>query len=223
MRVASQAEAFSLLTLRSRGLPGRALNEDQRRFVVQCISGSCLLGSLIFFSEVSVINKDSLLVNEQIRDKELRLIDEDGNVLGIMSAREAQIISNEHNIDLVMIAPNAVPPVCKLMDYKKYVFDQAKKEREARKNQKVVDIKEVRLTIGIGDHDFDVKMRSARKFLEDGDKVKVTVRFQYRELNHASEGEVLIDKMAEGLSDVGVMDKRPKLEGKRMSAMINPK
>jgi len=172
---------------------------------------------------VSVINKDSLLVNEQIRDKELRLIDEDGNVLGIMSAREAQIISNEHNIDLVMIAPNAVPPVCKLMDYKKYVFDQAKKEREARKNQKVVDIKEVRLTIGIGDHDFDVKMRSARKFLEDGDKVKVTVRFQYRELNHASEGEVLIDKMAEGLSDVGVMDKRPKLEGKRMSAMINPK
>lgn len=176
-----------------------------------------------FFSEVSVINKDSLLVNEQIRDKELRLIDEDGNVLGIMSAREAQIISNEHNIDLVMIAPNAVPPVCKLMDYKKYVFDQAKKEREARKNQKVVDIKEVRLTIGIGDHDFDVKMKSARKFLEDGDKVKVTVRFQYRELNHANEGEVLIDKMAEGLSDVGVMDKRPKLEGKRMSAMINPK
>ncbi|MBQ2306890.1 MAG: translation initiation factor IF-3 [Clostridia bacterium] len=163
------------------------------------------------------------MINEEIREKELRLIDENGSVLGIMSAREAQLIANERETDLVLIAPNAVPPVCKLMDYKKFVFDQAKKEREARKNQKVVDIKEVRLTVGIGDHDFNVKLRSAQKFLEDGDKVKVTVRFGGREMKYTNEGEILIDKMAEGLKEYGTMDKRPKLEGKRMSALINPK
>ncbi len=189
----------------------------------QCIQRTDLARFAIFIAEVSAINKDGLLINEEIREKELRLIDENGSVLGIMSAREAQLIANEHETDLVLIAPNAVPPVCKLMDYKKYVFDQAKKEREARKNQKVVDIKEVRLTVGIGDHDFNVKLRSAQKFLEDGDKVKVTVRFGGREMKYTSEGEILIDKMAEGLKEYGTMDKRPKLEGKRMSALINPK
>lgn len=189
----------------------------------QCIQRTDLARFAIFIAEVSAINKDGLLINEEIREKELRLIDENGSVLGIMSAREAQLIANEHETDLVLIAPNAVPPVCKLMDYKKYVFDQAKKEREARKNQKVVDIKEVRLTVGIGDHDFNVKLRSAQKFLEDGDKVKVTVRFGGREMKYTNEGEILIDKMAEGLKEYGTMDKRPKLEGKRMSALINPK
>lgn len=189
----------------------------------QCIQRTDLARFAIFIAEVSAINKDGLLINEEIREKELRLIDENGSVLGIMSAREAQLIANEHETDLVLIAPNAVPPVCKLMDYKKYVFDQAKKEREARKNQKVVDIKEVRLTVGIGDHDFNVKLRSAQKFLEDGDKVKVTVRFGGREMKYTNEGEILIDKMAEGLKEFGTMDKRPKLEGKRMSALINPK
>ena len=189
----------------------------------QCIQRTDLARFAIFIAEVSAINKDGLLINEEIREKELRLIDENGSVLGIMSAREAQLIANERETDLVLIAPNAVPPVCKLMDYKKYVFDQAKKEREARKNQKVVDIKEVRLTVGIGDHDFNVKLRSAQKFLEDGDKVKVTVRFGGREMKYTNEGEILIDKMAEGLKEYGTMDKRPKLEGKRMSALINPK
>ena len=189
----------------------------------QCIQRTDLARFAIFIAEVSAINKDGLLINEEIREKELRLIDENGSVLGIMSAREAQLIANEHETDLVLIAPNAVPPVCKLRDYKKYVFDQAKKEREARKNQKVVDIKEVRLTVGIGDHDFNVKLRSAQKFLEDGDKVKVTVRFGGREMKYTNEGEILIDKMAEGLKEFGTMDKRPKLEGKRMSALINPK
>ena len=189
----------------------------------QCIQRTDLARFAIFIAEVSAINKDGLLINEEIREKELRLIDENGSVLGIMSAREAQLIANEHETDLVLIAPNAVPPVCKLMDYKKFVFDQAKKEREARKNQKVVDIKEVRLTVGIGDHDFNVKLRSAQKFLEDGDKVKVTVRFGGREMKYTNEGEILIDKMAEGLKEYGTMDKRPKLEGKRMSALINPK
>ena len=189
----------------------------------QCIQRTDLARFAIFIAEVSAINKDGLLINEEIREKELRLIDENGSVLGIMSAREAQLIANEHETDLVLIAPNAVPPVCKLMDYKKFVFDQAKKEREARKNQKVVDIKEVRLTVGIGDHDFNVKRRSAQKFLEDGAKVKVTVRFGGREMKYTNEGEILIDKMAEGLKEYGTMDKRPKLEGKRMSALINPK
>ncbi len=189
----------------------------------QCIQRTDLARFAIFIAEVSAINKDGLLINEEIREKELRLIDENGSVLGIMSAREAQLIANERETDLVLIAPNAVPPVCKLMDYKKFVFDQAKKEREARKNQKVVDIKEVRLTVGIGDHDFNVKLRSAQKFLEDGDKVKVTVRFGGREMKYTNEGEILIDKMAEGLKEYGTMDKRPKLEGKRMSALINPK
>lgn len=172
---------------------------------------------------MSVINKDELLVNEQIREKELRLIDETGTAVGIMSARDAQKLAFERNLDLVMIAPGAQPPVCKLMDYKKYVFDMAKKEREARKNQKVVDIKEVRLTLGIGDHDFNVKLKSAIKFLQGGDKVKVTVKFGGREMNHTNEGEILIDRLAEALSEYGTLDKRPKLEGKRMSVLINPK
>lgn len=173
--------------------------------------------------EVSAINKDEMLVNEQIRDKEVRLVDENGTAVGIMSAKDAQKMAFEHNLDLVMIAPGAVPPVCKLMDYKKYVFDTAKKEREARKNQKVVDIKEVRLSVGIGEHDFNVRVRNAIKFLESGDKVKVTVKFSGREMNHTNEGQELIEKFAQQLSEAGNLDKTPKLEGRRMSAMINPK
>jgi translation initiation factor IF-3 len=173
---------------------------------------------------VSAINKDGLLINEEIREKELRLIDENGSVLGIMSAREAQLIANEHETDLVLIAPNAVPPVCKLMDYKKYVFDQAKKDRDAKKNQKVVSVKEVRLSIGIGEHDFNVKLKNAIKFLEEGNKVKVAVFFGGRELRYTNEGEVLVDKMAECLKDYGTLEKRPKMEGRKvMSAIINPK
>lgn len=176
-----------------------------------------------YYTEVSAINKDEYLINEQIREKELRLIDENGGVVGIMSARDAQKIATERGYDLVMIAPSAVPPVCKIMDYKKFIFDNAKKEKEAKKNQKVVELKEVRLTIGIGDHDFNFKAKNAISFLEDGDKVKVTVKFGGREMNHTSEGETLLDKFAEAVSEYGTPDKRPKLEGKRMSVVINPK
>ena len=177
-----------------------------------------------FFTEVSAINKDGLLINEEIRVNELRLIDENGTVLGIMSAREAQLVANERDIDLVLIAPNATPPVCKLMDYKKYVFDQAKKDRDAKKNQKVVSVKEVRLSIGIGEHDFNVKLKNVIKFLEEGIKVKVVVFFGGRELRYTNEGEVLVDKMAECLKDYGTLEKRPKMEGRKvMSAIINPK
>lgn len=163
------------------------------------------------------------MVNEEIKEAEVRLIDEDGGIVGLMSSKEALQVAYERNLDMVMIAPTAKPPVCKIMDYNKYVFDMAKKERENRKNQKVVNIKEVRLGLGIGEHDFQVKVKGAVKFLKDGDKVKVTVRFGGREMNHTDEGEVLIEKFADAVKDYGLMDKKPKLEGKRMTVIINPK
>lgn len=186
--------------------------------------GESLLGSpLLFILEVSVINKNDLMVNEEINEAEVRLIDDEGALIGIVSSKEALQIAYQKNLDLVMIAPTAKPPVCKIMDYNKYVFDMAKKERENRKNQKVVNIKEVRLGLGIGEHDFQVKVKGAVKFLKDGDKVKVTVRFGGREMNHTGDGEVLIDRFADTVKEYGIMDKRPKLEGKRMSVIISPK
>lgn len=173
--------------------------------------------------EVSVINKNELMVNEEIKEAEVRLIDNEGGLIGIMSSDEALKIAYQKNLDMVLIAPTAKPPVCKIMDYNKYIFDMAKKERENRKNQKVVNIKEVRLGLGIGEHDFQVKVKGALKFLKDGDKVKVTVRFGGREMNHTEDGEVLIDRFADAVSELGIMEKRPKLEGKRMSVIINPK
>ena len=173
--------------------------------------------------EVSVINKNELMVNEEIRENEVRLIDDDGSIVGIMSSKEALQVAYQKNLDMVMIAPTAKPPVCKIMDYNKYVFDMAKKERENRKNQKIVNIKEVRLGLGIGEHDFQVKVRGAVKFLQDGDKVKVTVRFSGREMNHTGDGEILLDRFAEAVKDYGVMEKRPKLEGRRMTVIINAK
>lgn len=163
------------------------------------------------------------MVNEEIKEAEVRLIDNEGGLIGIMSSDEALKIAYQKNLDMVLIAPTAKPPVCKIMDYNKYVFDMAKKERENRKNQKVVNIKEVRLGLGIGEHDFQVKVKGALKFLKDGDKVKVTVRFGGREMNHTGDGEVLIDRFADAVSELGIMEKRPKLEGKRMSVIINPK
>ena len=163
------------------------------------------------------------MVNEEIKEAEVRLIDNEGGLIGIMSSDEALKIAYQKNLDMVLIAPTAKPPVCKIMDYNKYVFDMAKKERENRKNQKVVNIKEVRLGLGIGEHDFQVKVKGALKFLKDGDKVKVTVRFGGREMNHTGDGEVLIDRFADAVSEFGIMEKRPKLEGKRMSVIINPK
>lgn len=176
-----------------------------------------------FILEVSGINKNELMVNEEIRAEQVRLIGDDGSLVGILSSKEALQIAYQKNLDMVMIAPAANPPVCRIMDYNKYVFDMAKKERENRKNQKIVNIKEVRLGLGIGEHDFQVKVRGAIKFLQDGDKVKVTVRFGGREMNHTGDGEVLIDKFAAAVQEYGTMDRRPKLEGKRMTVTMNPK
>ena len=173
------------------------------------------------FSEVKVI-KD-LQTNEQIRDREVRLIGSDGAQLGIMSARQAQQIADDAHLDLVKISPNSVPPVCKVMDYGKYRYEQQKREKEARKKQKTFDIKEVKLRPGIEDHDFNVKYKNAVRFLEDGDKVKVTIMFRGRELSHPELGEVLLNRMAQQLKEIAVVERVPKLEGKNMIMIVAPK
>jgi translation initiation factor IF-3 len=168
-------------------------------------------------------SKNELMINEEIRDKEVRLIDADGSMLGIMPSKDAQKLANSKNLDLVKIAPQATPPVCRIMDYGKYMFEAAKKEKEARKNQKVINIKEVWLQLSIEEHDFAVKAKNAYKFLKEGDKVKVRVRFRGREMNYTSLGQGVLDRFAESVKEVGTIEKRPKLEGKSMIMIINPK
>ena len=162
-------------------------------------------------------------LNEDIRDKEVRLIGSEGEQLGIMAPAEALKIADEQGLDLVKISPNAVPPVCKVMDYGKFRFEQTKREKEARKNQRVVEIKEVRMSPSIDVNDFNVKLRNAQKFLSEGNRCKVTVRFRGREMAHTDIGQDLLVKFAEGCSDVAVMDKAPKLEGRHMSIFLSPK
>lgn len=169
------------------------------------------------------INNKDLLINEQIRDKEVRVIDENGVQLGIMSVKEALRIAEEKKLDLVKIAPHANPPVCKIMDYGKYKFELAKKEREAKKNQRVINVKEIRLTTTIEDHDFNVKVKNAIRFLQDGDKVKVSIRFRGREVLHPEIGEEIINKFIEMVKDYGIVEKKPKLDGKNLTAVIAPK
>ena len=154
------------------------------------------------------------MVNEQIRDKEVRVIDVDGSMLGIMSSKEAQKLANSKNLDLVKIAPQAVPPVCRIMDYGKYMFDLAKKEKEARKKQKVINIKEVRLSSSIEDHDFNFKVKNAVKFLKDGDKVKVSIKFRGREMNYTSLGQQILERFADAIDEFAVVERKPKLEGR---------
>ena len=151
------------------------------------------------------------------------MIGPDGAQLGIMSAADAQHIADEKNLDLVKIAPQATPPVCKIMDYGKFKFEQAKKLRETRKNQNVVDVKEVKLSVGIGSHDYDFKLRNAQKFLSDGDKVKVSIRFRGREMTHTDLGAELLNRFAADCGEVGSVEKPPKLEGRQMSLVISAK
>ena len=162
-------------------------------------------------------------INEEIRDKEVRLIGATGEQLGIMTAEEALRIAEEQGIDLVKISPTAVPPVCKLLDYGKFRFEQAKKEKEARKNQHIVEIKEIRMSPSIDIGDFNVKLKNAQKFVLDGNRVKVTVRFRGREMAHTEIGETLLKRFAEECADIAAVDKQPKLEGRHMSMFIAPK
>lgn len=161
--------------------------------------------------------------NEEIRDKEVRLIDADGSQLGVMPVANAMRVAFNRGLDLVKIAPQAVPPVCKVMDYGKFRFEQAKREKEARKNQHVVDVKEVQLSVGIGIHDYNVKLTRAKRFIEDGDKVKVSVRFRGREMAHTSLGQELLLKFAADCAETAVVEKAPKLEGRQMLLFLAPK
>ena len=163
------------------------------------------------------------MINEQIRDKEIRLIDENGEQLCIVSSREAQKIADERKLDLVKIAPTAKPPVCRIMDYGKYKFDQAKKEKEARKKQKTVDVKELRLSPSIDTHDVQVKVKKANEFLKDGDKVKISIRFRGREIGHSKVGMQIMEDFAKATEEFGTVDKQPKMEGKSLVMFLAPK
>ncbi len=162
-------------------------------------------------------------INEEITDKEVRLIGSSGEQLGIMSADEALKIAIEHDLDLVKIAPGSNPPVCRVMDYGKYRFEQTKKEKEAKKNQRIIEVKEIRMSPGIDTNDFNTKLKNAQKFLGDGDRVKVSVRFRGREMAHTDIGEVLLRDFADKCAEIANLDKAPKLEGRNMSIFLSPK
>jgi len=164
-----------------------------------------------------------MMINEEIRDKEIRLIGQNGEQLGIMSARQALEMAEELELDLVKIAPTAKPPVCKIMDYGKYRFEQSKKEKEAKKNQHVTEVKEIRMSPGIDIGDFNVKVRNAQKFLNDGNRVKVTVRFRGREMAHTDIGRNLLVQFGEACSEIANVEKNPKLDGRHMSMFLGPK
>ena len=164
-----------------------------------------------------------LRINEEIRDKEVRLVGTDGEQLGIVSISVAQNMAIEKNMDLVKIAPQAVPPVCKIMDYGKFKFEQAKREKEAKKNQKVIEIKEVRLSLNIDTNDFNTKVNRAIKFLEAGDKVKAALRFRGREMAHPELGVNIMQRFTDAVAAVGVVEKQPKMEGRSMVMFVSPK
>jgi len=184
-------------------------------------------GFILFcISEVFFIKKDQnqnqIQINSAIRDKEVRLIDVDGKMLGIMSAREAQLLANERELDLVKIAPNANPPVCKIMDYGKYLYERSKRDKEAKKKQTVIDVKEVRLSPKIEEHDFNFKAKNAIRFLQDGDKVKISIRFRGREIAYASLGREVLDRFADTVKEYGKVEKPPVMEGRTMSMILVP-
>lgn len=164
-----------------------------------------------------------LMINEKIRDREVRLIGVNGEQLGIMSSREAMKLAEEAELDLVKIAPTAKPPVCKIIDYGKYRYELARKEKEAKKKQKVVEIKEIRMSPNIESNDLNTKMSAAKKFLEKGNKVKVTLRFRDREMAHMQSRKHILDDFAESLADVAVIEKAPKVEGRNISMVLAEK
>ena len=172
--------------------------------------------------EGKVISNEAL-INEQIRDKEIRLIGSEGEQLGIMSAKEALKLAEEAGLDLVKIAPNAQPPVCKIVDYGKYHYEQMRKAKEAKKKQKTVETKEIRLSPNIDTNDLNTKMNAAKKFLTKGDKVKVTLRFRGREMAHMANSKHILDDFAEALTEIASIEKAPKVEGRSMTMFLAPK
>lgn len=209
--------------VRSKGLiTVRSVGRDAG---VPGVRAAWLSAFFVVFSEWRCfpIAKKELQINEQIRDAQLRVIGADGAQLGVMSARDAQNLADEAGLDLVKIAPTAQPPVCRIMDYGKYRFEQAKKEKEARKNQRVVEIKEVRLGLNIDIGDFNTKVAQATRFLQHGDKVKVNIRFRGREMAHPEMGLEPMRRFAEALAEIAVIEKPAKLEGRNMMMFLAPK
>lgn len=176
-----------------------------------------------FFLEVLAISKQELLINEEIHDKEIRVVGPDGEQAGIMETKSALLLAAEKNLDLVLIAPQATPPVCRIMDYGKYRFEQAKREKEARKNQKVIEVKEVRLSLNIDVNDFNTKQNHAIKFLQAGNKVKVSLRFRGREMAHTELGTAQMQRFADACAEFASTDKPPKMEGRSMTMLLVPK
>ena len=169
------------------------------------------------------ISKKDLLINEEIREREVRVVDADGSQLGIMPTKQALSLAIEKGLDLVDIAPQASPKVCRIMDYGKYRYEQAKREKEARKNQKTVEVKEVRMSMNIDTHDFETKVNQANKFLKGGDKVKVSVRFRGREMAHTDLGRDLLDRFKDACAEFGAVDKPAKMEGRSLAIFMAPK
>ena len=176
-----------------------------------------------FFNYHGAVIISDLMINGQIRDKEVRLIANDGEQLGVMSAREAQKLADEAGLDLVKISPKAKPPVCKIIDYGKYKYEQTRKEKLAKKKQKVIDVKEVRMSPNIDTNDLNTKINHAKKFLAKGARVKVTLRFRGRELAHVNASKYILDDFAKALEDVATIDKKPKFEGRSMTMFLAPK
>ena len=176
-----------------------------------------------FFNYHGGVIISELMINGQIRDKEVRLIANDGEQLGIMSAREAQKLADEAGLDLVKISPKAKPPVCKIIDYGKYKYEQTRKEKLAKKKQKVIDVKEVRMSPNIDTNDLNTKINHSKKFLSKGARVKVTLRFRGRELAHVNASKYILDDFAKALEDVATIDKKPKFEGRSMTMFLAPK
>ena len=193
--------------------------------VLYCCADTVLCAAFFvnFFWRCLLISKQELQINEEIRDKELRVIGSDGTQLGIMSAADAQHLADQKNLDLVKIAPQATPPVCRIMDYGKYRFEQAKREKEARKNQHTVEVKEIKLSLNIDTHDFNTKLNNAKKFFAHGDKVKVSIRLRGREMGHAEFGYDAMAKFAEACADVANIERPAKLEGRQILMFLAPK
>ena len=182
-----------------------------------------MLSTFFIFSYMEGTTISDLMINEQIRDKEIRLIGENGEQLGLMSARDAMKMAEDAGLDLVKIAPTAKPPVCKIVDYGKYKYEQIRKEKEAKKKQKVIEIKEIRLSPNIDTNDLNTKINAARKFLTKGDKVKITLRFRGREMAHMNSSRHILDDFAQSLSDISVVEKAPKVEGRSMTMFLTEK
>lgn len=177
----------------------------------------------VIFMEVNIISKDTPRINEEIRAREIRIVGPDNEQLGIMSNKDAKALAREKQLDLVEVAPHGKPPVARIMNYGKYRYEQQKRAKEAKKKQRTFNLKEVKLRPRIEDHDFNVKLKNAQKFLSAGDKVKVTIMFRGRELSHPEIGQELLDRFAGELTDLGVIEKEAKLEGRNMILIMAPK